>query len=170
MTVNPIVAWRDYYVMIGTAAGAIVGATFVVVTLAGTMEKREAGLRGFITPNAVNLGVVLVGSGVLAAPNIPSLFFDAVFALGGLAGIAYCGIVIRRIRGFKLDVDDISFYVALPILSYMAFVVAAWWDWCYGDGEAPLRILACAFLVLLVVGMRNAWDMATFMITRNPPQ
>jgi hypothetical protein len=170
MTANPIVEWRDFYVMIGTAAGAIVGATFVVATLAGSIEKREIGLRGFITPNAVHLGVVLVASGILAAPNIPSLFFDAVFALGGLAGFIYCGIVIRRVWGFKLHADDISFYFVLPILSYLAFIIAAWWDWRYGNGEAPLRILACAFVVLLVVGMRNAWDMATFMITRNPPQ
>jgi hypothetical protein len=166
MTVNPVVEWRDYYVMIGTAAGAIVGATFVVATLAGTLEKRDIGLRGFITPNAVHLGVVLVGSGVLAAPDIPSLFFDTVFALGGLAGVIYCAIVVKRIWGFALDFADISFYILLPTLSYLAFCAAAWWDWRYGDGETPLRLLACAFVVLLVVGMRNAWDMATFMLMR----
>jgi hypothetical protein len=170
MTVNPIVEWRDFYVMIGTAAGAIVGATFVVATLTGGIEKRNIGLRGFITPNAVHLGVVLVASGVLAAPNIPSLFFDAVFALGGLAGFIYCLIVIKRIWGMPLDFADISFYAALPTLSYLAFIAAAWWDWRYGDGDTPLRTLAVSFVVLLVVGMRNAWDMATFMLTRGPDQ
>jgi hypothetical protein len=167
MTVNPIVEWRDFYVMIGTAAGAIVGATFVVATLTGGIEKRNIGLRGFITPNAVHLGVVLVASGILAAPNIPSLFFDAVFALGGLAGFIYCLVVIKRIWGMPLDFPDICFYAALPTLSYLAFVFAAWWDWRYGDGDTPLRTLAVSFVVLLVVGMRNAWDMATFMLTRD---
>jgi hypothetical protein len=173
MIANPIAEWRDFYVMIGTAAGAIIGATFVVATLAGTLDsKRDAGIRGFITPSAVNLGVVLVGAGVLAAPNVPSVFFDIVFGFGGLAGIVYGIVVITRIWAFPLDIPDISFYIVLPILSYVGFVLAAWWDWKYGDGDAPLRILACAFVLLLVVGMRNAWDMATFMITRksNPPQ
>lgn len=165
---NPITEWRDFYVMIGTAAGAIVGATFVVATLAGTLDgKRELGIRGFITPSAVHLGVVLVGSGVLAAPNIPSTFFDLVFGLGGVAGIIYGIVVGTRIWGFKLDLADTSFYLVLPILAYAAITVAALWDWRYGDGEAPLRMLACAFVALLVVGMRNAWDMATFMIARN---
>jgi hypothetical protein len=168
MIANPIAEWRDFYVMIGTAAGAIVGATFVVATLAGSIEKREIGIRGFITPSAVHLGVVLVGSGVLAAPNIPSLFFDAVFGVGGFAGVVYGLIVARRIWGFALDLPDKSFYVVLPILSYLGFVAAAAWDWRYGNGDAPLRILACAFVVLLIVGMRNVWDMATFMIMRTP--
>jgi hypothetical protein len=172
MTVNPIVEWRDFYVMIGTAAGAIVGATFVVATLAGASEKRELGIRGFITPSAVHLGVVLVGSGVLAAPNIPSPFFDLVFGLGGLAGAIYGSIVASRIWHLKLDLSDRCFYILLPFFSYLGFIVAAVWDWRYGDGEAPLRILACAFIVLLVVGMRNVWDMATFMImhSSDPPQ
>lgn len=166
MIANPVVEWRDFYVMIGTAAGVIVGATFVVATLAGNMEKREIGLKGFITPNAVHLGVVLVGSAILAAPNIPSLFFDAVFGLGGLAGFIYCLVVLKRIWGMPLDLPDKSFYIALPALSYAGFAVAAWWDWRYGDGDIPLRILACAFVTLLIVGMRNSWDMATFMLLR----
>ena len=170
MTPNPIVEWRDFYVMIGTAAGAIVGATFVVATLAGTIDKRELGIRGFITPSAVHLGVVLVGSGVLAAPNIPSPFFDLVFGLGGLAGVIYGFIVARRIWSIRLDLPDVSFYILLPILSYLGFIAAAAWDWRYGDGQAPLRILACAFVMLLIVGMRNAWDMATFMLLRGPNQ
>jgi hypothetical protein len=170
MTVSPIVEWRDYYVMIGTAAGAIVGATFVVATLAGTIDKRELGIRGFITPSAVHLGVVLVGSGVLAAPEVPSLFFDFAFGVGGVAGIVYGLIVARRIWGIKLDVPDISFYIILPILSYLGFIAAAAWDWLYGDGQGPLRILACSFVLLLIVGMRNAWDMATFMLLRGPAQ
>jgi hypothetical protein len=172
VTVNPLVEWRDFYVMIGTAAGAIIGATFVVATLAGTSDKRELGIRGFITPSAVHLGVVLVGSGVLAAPNIPSLFFDFVFGLGGLAGVIYSFIVASRIWHLRLDLSDRCFYVLLPFFSYLGFIAAAAWDWRYGDGDAPARILACAFIVLLVVSMRNVWDMATFMIMRgsNPPQ
>ncbi|MGA9796906.1 MAG: hypothetical protein WBQ17_15390 [Rhizomicrobium sp.] len=170
MIANPVVEWRDFYVMIGTAAGVIVGATFVVATLAGGIEKRAIGLRGFITPNAVHLGVVLVGSAILAAPNIPSQFFDVVFGLGGWAGIVYCLVVVKRIWRMPLDFPDICFYIALPILSYAAFVAAAWWDWKYGDGAVPLRTLACAFVTLLIVGMRNSWDMATFMLLRGPGQ
>ena len=40
MTSLPLAAWRDFYVMIGTAAGVIVGATFVVASLATGMKGR----------------------------------------------------------------------------------------------------------------------------------
>ena len=73
MTALPLTEWRDFYVMIGTAAGVIVGATFIVATLAAQTEKRELGMRGFITPTAVHLGSVLVGSALLAVPTLTSL-------------------------------------------------------------------------------------------------
>ena len=57
--------WHDFYVMVGTSAGALVGATFVVATLAGNMEKRVIGIRGFITPATVHLASVLIGSAIL---------------------------------------------------------------------------------------------------------
>ena len=32
--------------------------------------------------------------------------------------------------------------------------------------DSPLYVLAAALILLLIVGMRNAWDMATFFIMR----
>jgi hypothetical protein len=30
------------------------------------------------------------------------------------------------------------------------------------------EVLAATYVLLLIVGMRNAWDMANFMVTRRP--
>jgi hypothetical protein len=38
MTVLPLADWRDFYVTIGTASGAIVGASFIVATLATNLK------------------------------------------------------------------------------------------------------------------------------------
>ena len=57
-----LIEWRDFYVMIGTASGAIVGAAFIVATLTARQKERTLGMKGFITPTAVHLGSVLVGS------------------------------------------------------------------------------------------------------------
>ncbi|MGD0867469.1 MAG: hypothetical protein ABSA49_18155, partial [Rhizomicrobium sp.] len=73
MTAWPLAEWRDFYVMVGTAAGVIVGATFIVASLAQGLEKRELGMRGFITPTAVHLGSVLLGSALLAVPTLTPL-------------------------------------------------------------------------------------------------
>ena len=47
MTELNLEPWHDFYVMLGGSAAALVGATFVVATLAGNMEKRTIGIKGF---------------------------------------------------------------------------------------------------------------------------
>ena len=86
MTALPLADWRDFYVMIGTAAGVIVGATFIVASLASGLESRTIGLRGFITPTAVHLGSVLIGSAILDMPTLTPLLLAVLLGAAGLAG------------------------------------------------------------------------------------
>jgi len=159
-------AWRDFYVMIGTAAGVIVGATFIVATLASDMgEKRTTGIRGFITPTAVHLGSVLIGSVILVMPTLTPLVLAVLLGAGGIGGASYAIAVVTRIRSLKLDASDWAFYAVLPILAYLGVAAAA--AMAGKRLEMALEILAGSFMALLIIGMRNAWDMATFMITRD---
>ena len=164
MTALPLAEWRDFYVMIGTASGAIVGATFIVATLAAGLESRAIGMRGFITPIAVHLGSVLVGSAILTVPTLGLLSLSVLLGAGGFAGTLYSVVVAGRIWRMKLDRDDRVFYIVLPVLAYTAMTVAAvtarWVP------ENALDILAVSLVTLLIIGMRNAWDMTSFMITR----
>ena len=168
MTALPLAEWRDFYVMIGTAAGAIVGATFIVATLASEVEQRSVGMRGFITPIAVYQGSVLVGSAILMVPTLTPGAFVILLGSGGIAGAIYGVIVATRIWRLRLDLDDRIFYVFLPILSYLAISASALM--VLRNGLPSLEMLAAALVILLVIGMRNAWDMATFMIMRNREQ
>lgn len=164
----PLEQWRDFYVMIGTAAGVIVGASFVVASLASDIgEKRITGMRGFITPTVVHLASVLVGSAILAMPVLTPAMLAVLMGTGGAGGAVYGVVVVSRIRTLKLDASDWLFYGVLPIAAYLAVAAAAMMVGRTMD-EA-LEILAASFIALLVIGLRNAWDMATFMIMR-PPQ
>jgi hypothetical protein len=158
--------WRDFYLMIGTASGVIVGATFIVASLASEMgEKRTTGLRGFITPTAVHLSSVLIGSAILAIPMLTPHMLALLLGAGGIGGVIYGFVIVTRIRTLKLDAADWSFYAILPILTYFAIAVAA--ALAGKEVEEALEILAGSFIALLIIGMRNAWDMATFMITHD---
>ena len=42
---HALTEWRDFYVMIGTASGAMIGAAFIVATLTANLEKRALGLQ-----------------------------------------------------------------------------------------------------------------------------
>ena len=164
----PLFEWRDFYVTIGTASGAIVGATFVVATLASELKERTVGLRGFIMPSAVYLGSVLVGSAILTAPTLTPVTLAILLGIGGTAGAVYAVIVATRIWKMNLDLADRACYVFVPVLAYSAIAAAAFLEsWAVAW---TFDTLAVALVVILMVGMRNAWDMATFMITRNREQ
>ncbi len=165
MATPSLAEWRDFYVMIGTASGVIVGATFIVASLAANLKDRIVGLRGFITPTAVHLGSVLVGSAILTAPTLTPERLALLLGAGGIAGVLYSLIVTTRIWGMRLDRSDRGFYALLPILAYATLAGAA--AMARLHISETLEIVAVALVALLIIGMRNAWDMATFMITRD---
>lgn len=167
MAALPLSDWRDFYVMIGTASGAIVSATFIVATLAAGLESRALGMRGFITPTAVHLGSVLVGSAILTVPTLTPLFLALLLGAGGVAGVAYSIIASSRIWALKLDHDDRAFYCVLPVLAYGMLAVAA--AMAFWAETGSLEILAASLIALLVIGIRNAWDMTSFIIMREKP-
>lgn len=159
---HALVEWRDFYVMIGTASGAIIGASFIVATLAGGLEKRALGLKGFITPTAVHLSSVLVGSAILTVPTLTPVSLAILLGAGGIGGTLYSILAAMRIWHMRLDLDDRCFYIGLPVAAYAAMATAALM--CLAGAGAALEILGVSLVALLVIGMRNAWDMATFVI------
>jgi hypothetical protein len=72
--------WSSFYVIVGSAAGALIGLQFVVMTLIASrpaLGTPEAGA-AFATPSVVHFGVVLLLSAVGSAPwhaISPSQFF-----------------------------------------------------------------------------------------------
>src|SRR5437763_9315080 len=99
MAALPITEWPASDVTIGTASGAIVGASFIVATLASELKERTVGLRGFITPTAVYLGSVLVGSAILTAPTLTPLALAVLLGAGGTGGAIYGIVVSTRVWG-----------------------------------------------------------------------
>jgi hypothetical protein len=159
--------WHDFYVMMGGAGAALVGATFVVATLAGNMEKRLIGIKGFITPATVHLGSVLIVAAVLMVPTLSALFLALLLGIGGLAGLVYGVVIYFRVTTLKVDVIDRFWYGIFPVLEYGLLGASAVLVFVK-DMEHGLELIAAALVALLITGMRNAWDMATFMILGGP--
>jgi hypothetical protein len=63
--------WENFYVIVGSSAGALIGLQFVVITLIAAMPigrgTAQAGA-AFSTPNVVHFGAVLLLAGILSAP------------------------------------------------------------------------------------------------------
>ncbi|HSM95633.1 MAG TPA: hypothetical protein VLT91_06300 [Rhizomicrobium sp.] len=159
--------WHDFYIMMGGSGGALVGATFVVATLAGNIEKRAIGIKGFITPATVHLGSVVIAAAILMVPTLTPLFLALLLGTGGLAGLVYGIIVYFRVTQLNIDMIDRFWYGIFPILMYGLLAVSAALVFFRDIGHG-LELIATALVAMLVIGMRNAWDMATFMILGGP--
>ena len=60
--------WESFYLIVGSAAGALIGLQFVVITLIAERPPPEEAGAAFATPTIVHFSVVLLLSAVLRAP------------------------------------------------------------------------------------------------------
>ena len=63
--------WNNFYVIVGSSAGALIGLQFVVIALIAELPRAQANQQAgaaFSTPSVVHFGVVLFLSALIAAP------------------------------------------------------------------------------------------------------
>ncbi|HXI31501.1 MAG TPA: hypothetical protein VNG89_23850 [Vicinamibacterales bacterium] len=164
----PLAEWDNFYVVVGSSAAALTGLMFVVVTL--IVERRSGSATGrqidaFATPTVVHFSAVLLQAAILSAPW--RTLGGARTALGVFGGTAvvYMLIVLRRAHRqteYKPVFEDWLFHTALPLVAYLAIVVSVWA--MPRSPESFLFVLAGAALLLLFVGIHNAWDTVTFIV------
>ncbi len=162
--------WDSYYLLLGGAAGALIGLLFVVVTLTAGIERSSA-LRGtsvYMTPVLFHFAVVLAGSGVALAPRQLPLVQAALFGVLALCGFAHAVRVMilipRRPSGDEPHWSDFWCYGAAPALIYAGLAAAALKVF-HRTAHAPDAV-ALALLLLLLMAIRNAWDLVTWLAPR----
>jgi inner membrane protein involved in colicin E2 resistance len=156
--------WDSFYLMVGGAAGALIGLMFVVATL-GAGRSREESLRGasiFMTPTVVSFTVVLVVSALTAVPRLAPL--PAAAALGAIAagGVVYAAFNAWRLTHGKVPHwSDYWCYGFGPIVFYAGLGGAAA---AVGFGATwAAQAVAAALLAQLLLAIRNAWDLVTWL-------
>jgi hypothetical protein len=66
-----LAGWENFYVIVGSSAGALIGLQFVVITLIAEIpivRDVERASSAFATPTIVHFGAVLLLSAVISAP------------------------------------------------------------------------------------------------------
>jgi hypothetical protein len=101
-TVHPLLSGRsDFYVITGSAAAALTGLQFVVMTLLAAAPPSGAARRDvdtFLTPTIFHLCAALLIAALLTAPWPALAILDWALGAFALVGVAYAGIVRRRVR------------------------------------------------------------------------
>jgi hypothetical protein len=163
---SPLAPWQNFYVIIGTAAAALTGLMFVVITLImGTRARRSSGALGaFGTPNVVHFSAALLIAAILNAPWQALWNAGLLLGLSGLGGVTYVVIVVRRARrqtDYQPVLEDWLWHTVFPLISYTALVVAA--IVLPGNPALALFGIGAVTVLLLFIGIHNAWDTVIYV-------
>ncbi len=168
MHLTPFAGWENFYVIVGSSAGALIGLQFVVMTLVAERLKPSAETTdAFATPSVIHFGLVLMLSALLSAPWPGIGAVALLWGLAGLSGIVYTIVVARRLRKqgeYKPVFEDWLCHVHLPFAAYAILVGSAFAARLYS--RTVLFCVGAAALLLLFVGIHNAWDAATYVIAQ----
>ena len=159
--------WHDFYLLVGTAASALLALLFVAVSIGASILSRETAgpTRTYMSPVAFHFTAVLFVSAVALVPAHTQASLSLL--LGGSAGIGvvYAVFVTRRLlRDGIADLPDRLAYGLSPFIAYAAILAAS--VLAYRGVEQAVEVLASGVLVLLMVNVRNAWDLLLAMARR----
>lgn len=164
--------WHEYYLTIGAAAGALIGLLFVVVTLTSDFERskvmRAVGI--YMTPTALHFTLVLALSGLALAPRLGPQAVGGLVLLAAAAGTAMglrAAIGIRGLSGEETAPhwSDFWAYGAAPTALYVGLAVVGWGF--LDSREGADYGLAGAVMLMMLLGIRNAWDLITWMAPKS---
>jgi hypothetical protein len=167
----PLDVWSNFYVIIGSSAGGLTGLTFVVIALiADQTAVRLPGLRAFITPTVVHFCSVLAIAAVLNVPGQTPFSVALCLAAAGLIGVIYSIGTALKLNSSRPEYVPVAadwiWNVLLPTLCYLGLVMAG----ALALSHAPIALYVTAgvSLLLLFIGIHNAWDIAVWFTAERP--
>lgn len=163
--IHQLVQWREFFLLSGSAGGILTAVLFVVISLGPSFiaADRGIGVRACVSPNVVHFTVVLVVSNALMAHAIPQDFSGWILCIGSALCLVYLWSVSgdQPWHGSEIPVPDRIWYIALPYLAYAAALAAG--VGVLRGATWALPLIAAVMLLLLAIGVRNAWDLAVWL-------
>ena len=168
--------WQNFYLLAGGASATLVGLMFVAISLGSGLYAPEhlPSLARALSPTFIHFVYVLVTAIVALAPTITATVLGVLLVFVGLGSLGY---TVSRLpssreayRKREIDQTDLLWYILLPSVVYVLYCDAGIGLLKAGlRGERPshaLDLLASASILLVVIGVRNAWDLVVWMVLR----
>ena len=165
--------WGEFYLMAGGAAAVLIGLIFVVISLMQDRSRTTVltGSKLYMGPIVLSVSFVLALSAAALTPLIEP---NAVAAIAGV--VAAWGLVrgIMSSMGIRhlclIDENpphwtDVWFYGVAPSALYVALGMVALGFW--KDMPWAREGLAAAITGLLLIAIRNEWDLITWIAPRS---
>ncbi len=168
-------AWHEFYALLGTAAAALVALLFVAVSIGtGVLtpdSQSRANTRTYMSPVVFHYANILFLSLIALIPTQTWQSFGFVIGVASIGSVIFSIVIAVRVHRNPIsDLADRLCYGAVPALCYAAGLVVA--PLLLEERPFGLDMLAGAALCLLVVNIRNAWDLMISMARherRQPP-
>jgi hypothetical protein len=152
--------WRDFYIVAGTAAATLVGLLFVGLSLHLRVVLSRPEVRSLARVTLANFALILfVSMFTLIREGASSgglqLFFSGVVSLAVVAPnlVAAAKSSTRTFR-----VAQLLFRFGVSVAAFAGVIVAGRLV-AHGSFRAGMSWLATTTIVLLVVSLRNSWDL-----------
>jgi len=165
--------WHEFYGLLGTAAAALVALLFVAVSIAtGVLTSDTDSRRNtatYMSPVVFHYANVLFLSLITLVPTQTWESFGLVIGVASIGSVIYSIVIAVRVhRNTISDLPDRLCYGVIPMLCYASGLVAALL--IFDAKPAGLNLLAGAALLLLVINIRNAWDLMISLARRSTEQ
>ena len=165
--------WHEFYALLGTAAAALVALLFVAVSIGTSVLTPDPESRRntstYLSPVVFHYANLLFLSLIALIPTQTWESFAVVIGVAGAGSVIYSIVIAVRVhRNAMSDLADRLCYGAIPALCYATGPITALF--LLDEKPAGLNVLAGGALLLLVINIRNAWDLMISLAQRvNPP-
>jgi len=160
-----LAAWENFYLITGPSAAVLIGLQFVVIALVSDVGAGSTvSISAFGTPTILHFCTVFLLAAVLVAPWATFTAPAIAMAACGFAGVVYMAVAVKRARHqgvYKPVFEDWIWYTMVPLVAYAALVVDA--VLLPHHARAALFILGAVVMLLLFLGIRNAWDTVVYI-------
>lgn len=165
--------WHEYFLLAGTAAATLTGLMFVAISITASFTSDDSlpGLSTFLSPTIFHLASIVVLCLLVLLPT-DALAFGILVLVAGCLGLAYAVNVARRVERFFLDpeghidAEDRLYYGRMPVVAH--FIVAAAGVLILLHVAGAMWAVAFAAGALLLLSIRNAWDITVWATVRAP--
>lgn len=159
---SPFAGWEVFNLIVGATAGALIGFQGLASALAADSDDGDEPATNAATVAHFSASLALCSlSGVpWAGETAPRVLWG----ICGLGGMLYVRSVAQRMQdprafGPDPDTEDLVFHLVLPFIAYLALSIASAWHL-----ETGLFFVGLCALMLLLVGIHNAYDSVMFQV------
>jgi hypothetical protein len=161
--------WHEFYSLLGTAAATLIALLFVAVSIATSVLTPEPESRvntsTYMSPVVFHYANLLFLSLIAFIPTQTWESFGLVIGAAGIGSVIYSIVIALRVhRNSISDLADRLCYGVIPALCYATGPVVTLF--LFEQKPAGLNLLAGAALLLLVINIRNAWDLMLSLARR----